>query len=383
MQCVQNFSFYLGITKDPRKVNPCMDFLEALQKTNGRFGRVYSLFSKGVDFLDSVSNAYTDKIALPILKKGYFAAGELASRVSGLIDTSLKNRIEAIWVDPFSTEFVLRIGQRVQKYSHRIAFRKPSDTAFIHYFDTCLISSAQQLYAYAKEINFLLSIPQKLRNYVKNFSGEKFIQLPSIFLGKYWEWIGDLIIAARRLFYTIVDVTLKIAESILRFFTFNRNLKVIGYLRDIVKEAKKNIHQGIEYVARRVIHKKETETRKQVVANVSDYVSEYIVGMINRVILKTTIGASVFFTIKHAILAVSPIRNELGLSIQTAIIHSVALIILGNLMWKNVVKPTLDPFYISYNENFNGRVSTLKKICTEFCMKKFYYPLVGLRKMLQ
>ncbi len=312
------------------------------------------------DRLNVLCDRFSEDRAIPAIKALYSTIGQI-------VPARLANN----WYDPFSTGFILKITRIVERVALWQAVTKPAPAnwphlpLYSHYLDTCLTSAAQHLHNYIKEVNFLLSLPATLKYQTTAPSFDHFISKLPNFFGKSWVVVSKVIIASKYLLLSFVNMVLKVLEIAFNVFSLDGLFYLIKTLREVVNAASTKLSDKATEVAHEVIDRRESEIRKELTVSITNTVSSITLSILNRVIAKTVIGGAFFLGVKTAL------QSTFGLSEQP--IHYVGLFVLGSIIWKTVLKPTWDPYYHSYIQNFDPSISHLRAFCRRYDIN-YWYP---------
>lgn len=322
--------------------------------------------------LNDWSDRFSEQRAIPTITAAYHKIGQVAPRYLDRFP-SLQKRIEQDWYDPFSTSSILRITKIVESVSCWLATNKaPAEGDFslpgyFHYLDRSLISGAQHLHRYVKEVNYLLSLPNTLKYYTESLSFDRFVTRLSNFFGRSWVVISKIIIVAKYITLKVFNFILKIIEIALTFFTLGSMFFLIKYLREVVIACSKRVQSKFTEVAHHAINTREDAIRKELTVDIAKHVTHSIVTTLNRAALKTFIGGAVFLVAKFAL------QSSLNISSQN--INLLGAATTGVILWKNLLKPTWDPYYNAYMKDYDPKASYLKEFCSRYSLTHLYAPL--------
>ena len=327
------------------------------------------------NYLNEKSDLFTYNVAIPLMKLSYGAVGRVASCSLGMLSAKLGKRVSKAWYDPLSSGAVLKICKPVEWIAHLNASRKPTSNRIFHFLDRSLIGLSQQLFIYMKEVNHLLSLPQDLKTYFATLSFDRFLNKPSLVLGKNWVWISGPVILAKQVLLCLINKVFEVIDAILSPLTFNYSFKLFGYLKEIAKVASMKTHLTFAHIAYRVIEHKEKEIRKKIVQSVGNYAVEYFTTRINQIALKTILGLTAYALLKPSL------QSTTG--IPSGVIDVVGVAILSHSLWKNVFAPTLEPYYHTYSDEFDPKSSNLQAFCNTHSIHYLYPPLRALQVYLE
>lgn len=310
--------------------------------------------------LNDWSDRFSKDKAIPTIEAAYEKVGQIAPSVLG------QN-----WYDPFSISFILRITKVVEGISAWVATNKPSIKGtpalpgYFHYLDTCLISGAQHLHRHVKEVNYLISLPSTLRHYTESVSFDRFITKLPNFFGRSWVVVGKIVLAAKYICLKVLNCILKIIEVALTFFTLGSMYFLIVYLRETIIASSKRLQSKFTDVAHRAIAKREDAIRKKLTVDIAKDVTHSVVTTVNRAALKSLLGGAVFLGARCALQS----------TISSGMIDLLGAATVGIILWKNLLRPTWDPYYETYDRSFDPKASFLKQFCDKYSFSQFYAPL--------
>lgn len=322
--------------------------------------------------LNDLSDRFAEQKVIPTIEAAYQKVGQIAPRYLDRFP-SIQKWAAQNWYDPFSISFISRITKVVERISHWVATNKPSIEGvpslpgYFHYLDTCLISGAQHLHRLVKEANYLLTLPKTLRNYTESLSFDRFITNLSNFFGRSWVVVGKIILAAKYITLKVLNCILKTIEVALTFFTLGSMYFLIVYLRETIVASSKRLQSKFTDIAHRAISKREDAIRKELTVKIAKEVTNTVVTTVNRAALKSLIGGAVFLGAKFAL------QSSLNISPQT--INFLGAVTVGVILWKNLLKPTWDPYYKAYDKDYDPKASFLKQFCDKYSFSHLYAPL--------
>lgn len=320
------------------------------------------------DLLNSLSDRFSKNTAIPVIKSSYLSVGSCISECAGLVSTRLKDWLEDSWCDPLTSSSVLRITQPIERLSLFVATQNPTKIKQLRYLNICLISSAQDLYSYLKNVNYILNLPTLLKQFFATFSVDNFINRLSVYGGKSFVIISDLILIGKYIILTLIDVVIKVVDFVISLFTFT-DLEILAYLREIIQDASDNIHLKFVDIASMAIDKIENRFRKKVVVEIANYALNYTIPILNRIALKSLIGVGIYFGAQYSLQS----------TLSTPIIRAVSLLALSGIIWGSS-KPTLDAYYTSYNKKFDPDASFLMQFLKRHSITYLYPGLSFIQK---
>ncbi|NGX27732.1 MAG: hypothetical protein K940chlam6_01670, partial [Chlamydiae bacterium] len=254
-----------------------------------------SFFFWGNGVLNSFCDGFSNRIVVPFLQSGYHLGGEVTARVAECFSTRVEKHVRNFWVDPFSTETLLTLFKPVENLSHKIARRVPTQKPFLHFLDQSLVSSSQHLYAYIKEVNHLLQIPQNIKAFIKTFSFDAFMTHSTQLGGRVFIFLNSVALKAKQIALVLLDYAIRIIDLFFQCILATSEFEVLGYMREIVHDARMKIRNKFKDLAMKSIQKRECRIRREIVANVADFTTRYVVSLVNRVVVKTGLGLAAYF----------------------------------------------------------------------------------------
>lgn len=343
----------------------------------------FDYYNKATDFLEKYNdrlNQWSDRFsvekALPAIKSAYAWAEGYVPPLLGRIDPAWQKWAEQNWYDPFSTSFILKITQVVEQVSLWIATHKPHPDSrdlpgYPTYLETCLISGAQHLHKNIKEINFLLKLPSTLRYYTEMPSFDRFINKLPNFFGRSWVVVSKFLIALKYITLKVLEFVLLVIEVVLGFFGLDSLYYLIEYLRAVIHAAAQSVFSKFTEVAHNKINERENKIRKELTESIANTVTDTVVTTVNRVAIKSLIGGAAFFGAKFIL--------QSCFNIPSQPLYDIGLGILGAVIWKKVLRPTWDPYFKAYDQDYDPNQSYLKEFCQKHKISQFFPSL----KMIQ
>lgn len=329
----------------------------------------------GYEVLNSLCDGFSEHIVIPLLKSGYHVGGEVTARVAGCFSTRMEKHVRNFWVDPFSTETLLTLLKPVENLSHKIARRKPTQKPFLHFLDQSLVSSSQHLYAYIKEVNHLLQIPQNIKAFIKTFSFDNFMTHSTQLGGRMFIFLNSIFLGAKQVALILIDYAIRITDLFFQCILATSKFEVLGYLREIVHDARMKVRNKFKDLAMNAIQKRECRIRREIVANVADFTTRYVVSLVNRVVIKTGLGLAAYSCFEKALQSSIPVHT---LALQT-----LAGVSTVYLLWKNIYEPYLDEYYQAYKKEFDPSQCTMKEFLDRYYLGYLYFPLEGVSNFFQ
>ena len=140
-------------------------------------------------------------------------------------------------------------------------------------------------------------------------------------------------------------------------------------MREIVHDARMKIRGKFKDLAMKVVEKRECRIRREIVANVADFTTRYVLSLINRVVVKTGLGLAAYSCIEKALHSSIPVHT---LALQTLAGVSTAY-----LLWRNVYEPYLEEYYQAYEKEFDPSRCNMKEFLNHYYLGYLYLPLGG------
>ena len=285
---------------------------------------------------------------LPSLKIMYHALGQGVGSVSGAFDPSLKEKVLTRWKTPFSLEFCHGVSHMAKRVLEIFVERRPTNIPGLHFLDQSVISMAQSLYPYVKGTEYLLSIPQTLKNTVSYLTMDKYFLKLSSRVGFAAKAISRLILLAKKVFLLVLNLLFKVVDAFLKKITGSSKVCVFGYLKAILKETRSSIHEKFADVAIKAIDSRSEQILGSMTPIIAESVTDYVGTIFVRVGLNVAL-ASTFFAALHY-----------------PSLQAIAAIALAPVFVSEVAKPYFEPYYTSYRGDFKISESYLKQFCNYF-----------------
>lgn len=317
--------------------------------------------------LNQWSDAFSEKIVLPAMKSSYDLMGNIVSLPIYPISSNLYETVQKYWYDPLSTHVAVKFTKPVEVLAGAIASRKAIGIRGLNYLDTCLISSAQHLYAYVKEVNYLLELPKKLKHFAKTLSFDQFFNKLSKLFGRVSVLIIEVILAFKYLVLKIIDLVLFLFDLFIGFFDSNDFSFMVRYSKDIVHNSINKIHGKFYDVALKAIETRENAVRKELVASATYATAHYFVTTFNQAAIRVIIGGVLFWAGKSFL--------EASVDASSYSTNLVGLAVLGKILWSDIVKPKLDSYYETYDHAFDVKASYLMRFCEQHSITYLFPPL--------
>lgn len=333
-----------------------------------------TIWGKGNAFLDNLSDGFSENVLVPGMVKTYKLVGEANAVSAGYVSSSLEGRIRDFWSAPISTPLAHKITVPFEKLTLRIGKRSPLNAPILRYLDACLISSAQSLHRFTKEVNYMLMIPTTLQRIVRGISpGETLDGIILRFCRK-WSVFRVVMLRSKQFGLALLSMILKVIDSALKFLFLEGQFGILSYIQQVIQITREKAHSRFVETADLVIESQEKEIRKNLTANIAEGTTCWITTTVNRIALKTGLGTLAYHigkTYLHQTHQIPPL-----------LIHAIALPIIGKLLWDNAFVPILDPFFDSYDPAYKGKGSNLKNFLEYYDIGTFYLPLKASRGIM-
>lgn len=314
--------------------------------------------------IDQFSDDLMESKVLPALKAGYRQMGQSIASLAGRIEPKWKVAFSQFWEAPISLPFAIKVMKVAETALGSLAMRKPTEIKGLEYLDKTIISTAQQLYPFTKEILYFLTLPQRLKDYASYFTFDAFFLKLEHFFGKAWTIIVSLVICLKELILNILDDFIYMVDSVFRFVLQNDQIQLLGYLKDIIKESKENSHRRFTERAHKAIDRRAEKLRKATNIKIGEASVDYLVPTIGRLGFKTAAIATLFALATYPIIQVP------------------AAVALSPVLWKNGIKPLLEPYYQSYDPQYKLEDSYLREFCKKFpTVEKYFWELKTVKKL--
>ncbi len=283
-----------------------------------------------------------------------------------------------------SQSTLMKVGKRVEAYSKEMALRKPTQLPILKYLDTCRIAIARHLYITSKDTNALLSIPEKLHEYIdtsttETTEGDDPPTIPTTLLGRGWQWIKMGTGALKNGFLTLVHRVVTAAEIPFQYMPIvNFLLKKLAEMTNTLQE---KVHEKIIDVAHQVVDRKEDKIRKKITQKVIENTTRSSIYFSIQAVLKSGFGIGIYYLTHYAVSQVTGNEELFPQVVQT--VSSVALPCIGGYLWLRCISPSLERIHNSYQEDFDPEASTLRELHTLLNKKNFSKVISLIREKLQ
>ncbi|NGX47466.1 MAG: hypothetical protein K1000chlam3_00840 [Chlamydiae bacterium] len=304
-----------------------------------------------------ISLRATELLITPI-KWAYSGIGSAAVKVTSYFNPKLGLWVDDVWHDPISTKTMLKIGIWIQSKARIIAIRQPVSYRLLHPLDRAFIAFFQHIHVVTGDLNDLLRIPQKFRDYlisetVKNDPQKK----PKSLAGWIWQWVKISTAKVKDGLLALIHLIVKAVEIPLQYMPIVKQALVkIG---ETLERARTDLHNAFIAKAHRVIDKNERKIRHKVVAKVAEAIARKSITLIISTGLNIALGAGAYLLAKHAFTQVTGIQD---LPPEVIRISSIALHFAGAYLWIRCMTPTLHGFYQDYEKKFDPEASTLLEL---------------------
>lgn len=319
---------------------------------------VNHIFSQGVTILNGWSDRVSERVVLPVIYHSYQFTGQILARTAGIFSRKCQETISEFWVDPLSSRHLLSILRPIEHFSLFISQKPKTKIRLFHFIDQSMISHAQNIYIYIKEVNNLLYMPQQIRMLVKRYD----------FLGTTYHFL-------KKVSLNLLSFVLKIIDLAFQCLIANPDVMLLGYARTIIHHAAKQTNKSLSEVANMAIEKREAKIRKKIVARAANHIFLLVTTYANRILSKTGIGLGLYRAadwLWKANMTLSPTYLQIAASALTV-----------SLIWNRTVYPYLEEYYYDYRSNFNPNKSYLRHLLSRYNLKHFHFPLEGAHRLLK
>ncbi|MDN3506387.1 MAG: hypothetical protein P0S96_04060 [Simkaniaceae bacterium] len=321
------------------------------------------------DALNSAGDGFARWVVIPPLKMGYQLSGDLCARVAGCFSTSLEKSVRNNWKDPVSTDFLLALFKPIEGLARRVADHKPSQARLFHFIDQSVVSHAQHLYVYVKEMNKLLELPKGIKEFVRASSFNNVLSRSARLGGKAFIAIDSMRLQARKIALTIFHYLVVTIDLFFQYMLLIPDVEILKYLLDAIKAGQSKLHGKFSDHAIKAIEKREKRVRAQIVANVANCTIDYVTTLASRVSLKVILGLGAYFKFERTL--------QSAYSISTTPLQFTVGSITACLLWRNVFQPYFYEYYKAYEQDFNPDNCTMSEFLDRYSMKGLTIPVEG------
>lgn len=300
------------------------------------------------------------QISSDTLKNIYLNAGAWATKITGIFSSSYAEKVDAYWHDPIETKTVLKIGLWLQNTFKPLAKRTASTRPLLGHIDRGFIAFSRHIYVLSKDLNTILSIPDKIRSFIER-TQQPIETESSTFLGQTWEWIKKSTYTVKYYFTEMVLWIIRQIAIVLKEVPYlepsiiSLEVKIEdakSYISEVFEQGKAYLHEKLIKKAVEVINRKEAALRKKAVGAVAEIVARKAITFFTTFTLTTALGFMIY-----------KIPDILGTNTTE---HSETLStirkIIGVGLWAKSVSPIFYGLPEDYKENFNPEASTLREL---------------------
>ncbi len=295
------------------------------------------------------------------LKGAYVSAGSAAIAVSGVFSRSLSKRVETWLFDPVDTKTVLAVGRPLQALFKPLAARTATTIPVLGWVDRSLISLCRHIYIVTKDLNTILSVPERLHSLLDQIIEEE-AQIaenkPTTLAGRVWVWTKEAIGIIKDSFINLIQRIFRyISTSLKKVSLLEPSVawieevcaQVKPYLSELFNRSKEKLIKH----AHHVIEKNETAVRQKAM------------GIVAETVARKAFSFFVTFTITTAI-SYALYRAPDLIPGVTSFEHAEKLLqirkVIGISHWILSVAPIFYGLHEEYKENFNPEASTFKEL---------------------
>lgn len=332
-------------------------------------GRDNSLLVRFNNTLNSVGDGFARWVVIPPMQRGYQFSGELIARVAGCFSASSEKSVRDLWKDPLSTNTLLSLFKPIEELARRVASHNPTQVRFFHFIDQSIVSHAQHLYLYLKEMNKLLELPKGIKEFVKASSLNHVISRSARLGGRLFIAIDSMRLQARKIVLAFFHYLVLTIDLFFQYMLLIPDLELLKYLLDAIEAGRGKLHGKFSDQAIKAIEKRERRVRAEIVANVANFTMDYVTTLTSRVSLKTILGLGAYFKIERAL--------QSAYAISTTPMQASVGCITAYLLWRNVFQPYFDEYYQAYKTDFNPNNCTMGEFLDRYSMGCFHIPVEG------
>lgn len=307
------------------------------------------------------AHVLNSQISSVALKNTYLTAGAWATKITGVFSTSLAKSVDAYWHDPIETKTVLNIGLWIQNKFKPWAHRTASNLPLLGRIDRGFISFSRHVYILSKDLNTLLSLPDKVRSFINGTQAVK--NEPTTLLGRTWDWIKKGTSAVKESFTEMVLWIIRQIAIALKKVPYLEQciVNVEGkiengksYIGGVFDQGKAYLHEKVVKRAQEVIDRKETALRKKAMGAVAEIVARKAISFFTTLTITTALGFMIY-KIPEIIGTDTSEYSEQLATLRLGI---------GIALWAKSVAPIFSGLHNDYKEDFNPEASTLRELRT-------------------
>ncbi len=394
------------------------------------------------DCLNTLTDGFSDNCAIPAIKNGYRLAKGSVCFAVGCVSSNLADRMRKSWTDPFSTEYVLEKAKKIGAKADEMSLSKPktsgkefvagldkrallsaqstgvvnrhlkpfflrgvkqlyllvervSNTAasvkspLIRNLNEGVVSGARDVYSYVNTA--MAGLAQTVQPFLKqavplgeslilakehletSSLGESTKQALSL-LGRSWAPLYTCGTAIKKYILKTILLFIRIIDKALGYLTLNPERRLLKCLSEKVQDKLNQIWKRVTEKWHRVAEEQEASIRKDVVVYLTDVGLDFTVKTVSSVAVKSYLGYLAYMPVRSLLTTVLPVSPYLvDVAVGAAVVTS---------LWKNTIKPTLQPWHENYSKEFDGKGMSLKSFCHRMGISDSYYKIKILQKYL-
>jgi len=321
------------------------------------------------DALSSVGDGFARWVVIPPIKASYLASGALLARVSSCFSASLEKSVRNLWRDPLSTDTLLFLSKPIEGFARQIANHQPVQNRIFHFIDQSIVSHAQHLCLYLKEMNKLLELPKGIKEFIKASSLNHVLSRSARLGGRLFIAIDSMRLHLRKITLAVLHYLVLTIDLMFQYLLLTPDVEFMKYLLTVIDSGRGKIHGKFSDQAVKAIEKRESRIRAEIVANVADFTMDYVITLTSRVSLKAILGLGAYFKIEKAL--------QGAYAISTTPLQASVGIVTAYLLWRNVYQPYFESYYEAYKQDFDPENCTMKEFLDRYSMGYFIIPVEG------
>jgi len=293
------------------------------------------------------------------LKGAYNFVGSTSVAISGALSKRLSRLVETCWFDPIDTSTLLAIGRPLQNAFKPLATRVATTIPVLGRIDRSLIALFRHAYIVTKDLNTILSVPEKLHSLLDDvIVEESHMANPTTLTGRVWVWIKEAVGIIKDSFIHLIKVVFRsIATNLKRISPLESSItwieetggQIKPYLSEIFYQSKRKLFKH----AHQIIEKNEKKVRQKAV------------GIVAETVARKAFSFVVTFTLTTAMTyALYRLPDYIPGAVNFEHSHELSQIrkVTGIAFWIMSITPIFYGLHNDYKEDFNPDASTFREL---------------------
>lgn len=281
----------------------------------------------------------------------------------------IKEQIGKRFYGLLSIATIYRVSQFVERLTESWASRTPLSVPGVHYFDQAIIAITQDLHTHLKRVNELLVVPINLKTFIRRFSYDTVLDQLVNITPSHAVWINRLLYRVKHILLSILERLIRVIDFVLKTCIPVIKFGPLGYVKKVIVDSRKNLYSHAAEIAIKSIEKREAKLLKYIAVDTAHTVTPIAVKEGLKLSVQYLLRSVMYRLVREGLVSYFHVDERL--------VDSAIRIINIADTWFNTVKPSLDPYYATFDPEFAPNRLSFRAFCKEAGVGKFLYPAVA------